>query len=278
VLQLTHRYHPITGTPFQQDETYREYAPCAALRPYIRCFWGTERPVALPPGKDEPGIVIPDTCMDIIFDLNYTQNSAASFFAAIDEGSYRTGGWRSADLTSTFAIRFYAWSAALFTRENLVGTKNHHFPVDMFFAGLRRRLEPLLWDVPDIGSRITITEGILLEMLDDSRYSADVMNAVDYLIKTHGRAKITDLCCITAASQKGLERAFGRQIGLSPKAFSGLVRYQLLWQELLRRPGTNIQDLVDQFGYTDQAHLLHDFRRRHLMTPSEALALAHRKK
>ena len=30
---LASMYHPITGTPFQHDETYREVAPCAALAP-----------------------------------------------------------------------------------------------------------------------------------------------------------------------------------------------------------------------------------------------------
>lgn len=35
---LQRMYHPITGTPFHVDETYREIAPCAALAPYVRCF------------------------------------------------------------------------------------------------------------------------------------------------------------------------------------------------------------------------------------------------
>ena len=42
---LSQLYRPITGTPFQADETYREVAPCAALAPYIRCFWGSEYPL-----------------------------------------------------------------------------------------------------------------------------------------------------------------------------------------------------------------------------------------
>lgn len=272
------RYHPITGTPFQQDETYREYPPCNALRPYIRCFWGTEKPVALPPGQDEPGIVIPDTCMDIIFDVNHTRGSLNGFFAAIDEGSYRTGGWRSTDTTSTFGIRFYAWTAALFTGESFAGKKNGHYPVEMFFAGLKNRLEPLLWEMTDMSGRIRMTETILLSLLDEHRFDADVMNAVDCLLTTNGRARIAELSGYTAASQKKLERAFSRQVGLSPKAFAGLVRYQLLWQDAVRRGGIDAPEMVEKYGYTDQAHLLNDFRHRHLMNPTEALELAGRKR
>ena len=276
--RLAKRYHPITGTPFQRDDTYREYMPCEALRPYIRCFWGTEKPVTLPPGEDEPGIVIPDTCMDIIFDLNHSRGCMNGFFAAIDEGSYRTGGWRSTDTTSTFGIRFYAWTAALFTGESFAGKKNAHFPVEMFFGLLKDALEPILWEMTDMPERIHAAEGILLSLMDKHRFDADVMNAVDLLLMKNGNARIADLAGYTAASQKKLERAFSRQIGLSPKAFAGLVRYQLLWQEIARCNGANVQDMVEKYGYADQAHMLNDFRRRHLMNPTQALALAKRKR
>ena len=36
-------YHPITATPFQCTQDYMEFAPCDALKPYIRCFWGSEK-------------------------------------------------------------------------------------------------------------------------------------------------------------------------------------------------------------------------------------------
>ena len=65
-------------------------------------------------------------------------------------------------------------------------------------------------------------------------------------------------------------------MGVSPKALASLMRYQLLWQDMLYSPRFDVLDAVARYGYTDQAHLLHDFHRRHLMTPREALALAHR--
>ena len=67
--RLSGMYHPITGTPFQSDETYMEWAPCNALKPYIRCFWGTKQPVHGGKKEGQQGIVIPDTCMDVIFDI-----------------------------------------------------------------------------------------------------------------------------------------------------------------------------------------------------------------
>ena len=40
----------------------------------------------------------------------------------------------------------------------------------------------------------------------------------------------------------------------------------------------NSVDMVEKYGYTDQAHLLHDFKKRHLMTPLEAMKLAREKR
>ncbi|MBQ7775062.1 MAG: hypothetical protein IJ379_03990 [Lachnospiraceae bacterium] len=78
-------------------------------------------------------MVIPDTCMDIIFDIDYTNNSYSHSFCALDEHSFRSTGSKSENLTDTFAIRFYAWSVILFTEQDLSGTKNNVFCVEAFF-------------------------------------------------------------------------------------------------------------------------------------------------
>ena len=35
-------YKPITAAPFIFGKSHREIEPCEALKPYIRCFWGSE--------------------------------------------------------------------------------------------------------------------------------------------------------------------------------------------------------------------------------------------
>lgn len=272
---LARMYHPITGTPFQADETYREVAPCAALAPYIRCFWGSERP--LPERPHEGGIVIPDTCMDIIFHIDYAQNRIGSVFCALDEHSYRTGASEaSGGLAATFAIRFYAWTACLFAEDTLRGSVNGHYPVDAFYRRIERALTPVLFDEMTLTAKVHAAEKALLALLDPGRADAAVLNAVHCMLDTSGRARIGDISAALALSPRQLERRFDAAMGVSPKAFASLVRYQLLWQEMVYSPQFDALDAVDKFGYTDQAHLLHDFRKRHLMSPREALEFAGR--
>lgn len=272
---LQRMYHPITGTPFQADETYREVAPCAALAPYIRCFWGSERP--LPEHPHEGGIIIPDTCMDIIFHIDYAQNRIGSAFCALDEHSYRTGASEaSGGLAATFAIRFYAWTACLFAEDSLRGCANAHYPVNAFFRRIESTLTPVLFDEITLEGKVRAAEQVLLALLAPEKADAAVLNAVHHMLRTSGRARIGEVSAALALSNRQLERRFDATMGLSPKAFSSLVRYQLLWQDMALNPRFHALDAVDKFGYTDQAHLLHDFRSRHLMSPREAVALARR--
>lgn len=274
MLTLTEIYHPITGTPFQNDDTYCEIAPCDALKPYIRCFWGTKNPVQVTECSSDSGIVIPDTCMDIIFDIDYTKNVCEGHFCALDERSFLTHRDSSPCVTSTFAIRFYAWSAILFSENDLKGSKNRSFAAEDYFAPVIKELQPFLYDVHTLEERAALAEGILLRYICPDRISNDLLNAVYYMINNSGRTRISDVCTYAAVSEKQLERLFAHNMGISPKSFSSLVRYQLLWQDMVRSDNFCVLDAVEKYGYTDQSHLLNDFRRRHLMTPKEAVEFA----
>lgn len=270
---LVSLYHPITGTPFQRDETYRELAPCSALAPYIRCFWGSERP--LPERPHRGGIVIPDTCMDIIFHIDYVSQRVSSSFCALDEHSSFTGpSDASGGLSATFAIRFYAWTACLFADDSLRGSMNGRYPAEAFFKRITSALMPLLFDTFSLEDKACAAEKVLLSLMTPDRADAAVLNAIHHMLRTSGRARIGDVAAGLALSARQLERRFDASMGVSPKGFASLVRYQLLWQEMVRKPRFDPLDAVDKFGYTDQAHLLHDFRRHHLMSPREALIFA----
>ncbi len=259
-------YRPITGAPLRNSACYREISPCAALKPYIRCFWGGG-------GSDGESIVIPDTCMDIIFRINPVKGGCTAAFCALDERSHFTSG-QTGDISETFAIRFYAWTAALFTRRGFSDSKNKAFPAEEFFGRLTGELSRRLVYAQTLEERAAIAETLLIRELNPNAANDNLLNAVYCMLKTSGRARVSDICGYTAVSERGLERLFAANIGVSPKALCSLMRYQLLWQQLVQPRGIDILDAVEKFGYTDQSHLLNDFKRRHLMTPNEAVRYA----
>lgn len=269
---LANMYRPITAAPFLHSSSYCEITPCKPLLPFIRCFWGTSGSGILSEKGASPDLVIPDTCMDIIFHINGEQKRCEGFLCAIDEGSYRGRGYE--EKGEVFAVRFYAWSAVLFAERDFSGTKNRAFAVEEFFSRLKSELEPQLIETAALSERVAAAEKALLKTLCPDRINADLANAVYYMLKTNGKAKVSEICAYTAVSERQLERVFNYSMGVSAKAFSLLLRYQLLWQDIALSPQFSILDAVEKFGYTDQSHLLKDFRKRHMMTPKEAVEYA----
>jgi methylphosphotriester-DNA--protein-cysteine methyltransferase len=60
-------------------------------------------------------------------------------------------------------------------------------------------------------------------------------------------------------------RTFRRQFllftGISPKAFSRIVRINHIVEEMGLKPNLSINDLVYKYNYFDQAHFINDFKR-----------------
>jgi AraC-like DNA-binding protein len=81
---------------------------------------------------------------------------------------------------------------------------------------------------------------------------------------------IAELCAELGISQRHFIERFHREIGLSPKLFSRLARFQSVMKQLKLNPSR--ADIAVTGGYYDQAHFNHDFRKFAGMTPSAYLA------
>lgn len=239
-------------------EGYCEYAPSEALSPFIRCFWEMRE-------YSRPVMIIPDTCMDIVFSFD-GEKLLNCGFCAIDDS---TSVLNKINITQ-FGIRFYAWSACLFTSESFSGTKNESFDVQNYFPDIYSSLLPLIINEKSAEKRIWTCEKYLYSRLDLGRMNPNVMNGIYSIISSKGTIKTAELAHETAISVRQLERSFSEAIGISPKLFSSLIRYQLVWQELCSEKYSPL-DLTEKFGYSDQSHLLKDFKRFHSMLPSDAV-------
>lgn len=265
-------YNPITATPFAHNESYMEFEPCEALKPYIKCFWGTKEPYRHRK-TDIPtqGIVTPDTCVDIIFTVDFTNDRIEGGFCGIDDRTFMTYDANDEDKrVSIFAIRFFAWSAVLFSEESMSGTRNAFFEAGQHFYGLQREIAPYLFDITDMESRIRLAEIYLINHMHPERRNKVLMDAVLELLKHKGNVEIGQMAKDIHTSSRHLERLFQENIGISPKRLASLIRYQYLWNDILFHPEFRVLDGVHQYGYTDQAHLLHDFKRFHGMNIKEA--------
>lgn len=97
--------------------------------------------------------------------------------------------------------------------------------------------------------------------------------AVTTLYKTQGRMRIEELATSTGLSRRQLERHFKEVLGLTPKRLARLIRFEAVRDHLIRDPLYRLNELPFEFGYTDQAHFIHDFKELAAYTPGEFTAL-----
>ncbi|MDE6593188.1 MAG: AraC family transcriptional regulator [Oscillospiraceae bacterium] len=254
-------YKPLTSAPFRNSDNYREYQPCRELMPYIRCFWSAD----VKCGTAGPTLVIPDTCTDIIIDVNNENNST---YCGINDIPLVSSYDPERDI-STFAIRFYCHSAVLFCEGNMDNSLNRYIPAEELFGDSSRELTRQIMQAKTTAERIKISERFLLQKLDKSRENPAFLNGLYYIIKNSGNVNVEDISSYTVYSKRQLERIFKAVSGVPPKTLAGLIRYQLLWQDVLSGK-YNPLDAVEKFGYCDQSHLLNDFRKFHGATPEKA--------
>lgn len=271
-------YKPATALPFLLNESYIEIEPCRELKPYIKCFWGSKAPYTkIKTDIPSERLIIPDTCTDIIFDINFTQNKINSSFCALDEHPYSIHYANDKnELISVFAIRFYAWGTIFFTQDCLKGSKNHSYNAEYFFPKLTREIKQILFDITDIYERIDIVQKYLLNNIHLKRYNGILNDALAEILTSKGSIKTESLAKSVFTSNRQLERIFSENIGISPKKLSSLIRYQYLWQEILYCAETDLTELAWKYGFSDEAHLLNNFKKFHNMTVSQAKSYAYK--
>lgn len=244
------RFQPLTAHPFDPTDC-TEHPPCAALQPYVRCFWG---PQAL-----HTTLVVPDACADVIIRMDCGMEIS---FCPVDNTPF-TSHRPTWDL---FAVRFYLWSLPAVTGGAAFGEEA--------FPGLAAHL--LREDFPgaDFAGRQRIMERYLLARLRPEDASPVFLCAMDRMLRTCGRECVGEAAAREAVSVRTLERLFHRSTGLSPKEAAEVVRYQTLWRRSLLQPRFDVQDQVEALGFCDQAHLLNTFRRFHTTSLREAVRRA----
>lgn len=268
-------YHPLTATPFKRNISYTELSPCKELKSSIRCYWGTETPLIQVENDGAPDLVVPDTCVDIIYRIDYTNNVVAGGFYGINDCSFHAHGIGAiGNMEATFAIRFYAWSAYAFAEDSLKSTVNGYFEVGSKFEWLDRVIRPKLLELETLQEKASFAEELLLKRLSNARENKIVDSAIKNILANKGSMDVPNLAGGSFISPRQLERLFHEYVGITPKKLSNLVRYQYLWRDILYEPDFDVLSAVHKYGYADQSHLLREFKRYHSMDINSARAAA----
>jgi AraC-like DNA-binding protein len=96
--------------------------------------------------------------------------------------------------------------------------------------------------------------------------------SLDYIIKTKGQFSLKQLVDYTGYTERHIERKFTECVGLNPKKFGNIVKIHGFLKLLKNKSeDTNLTTISYDAGFSDQSHLIREFKKHTGMTPREYL-------
>lgn len=232
----------------------KEFKPKEELAEFINSYWffknDTEEMINWP--------VVPDGCSDIIFYLDESKK-----LEGIDD-TFVAGIMDQAELVPIpkgmgfFGIRFNPGMIFYILKTNMKELANEMRELKKINKEAYEKLE-INRDSKD--SRIIETvENQLKELLLKVNFNNNFSNIVKN-IKDNPQGEIQEMAEKYGFSIKSLERAFYKKIGIAPKKFARIMRFQKAHKEISRKGLGNLVVVALSSGYFDQAHFNQEYKK-----------------
>lgn len=246
---------------------YREYAPGNSLKPYVACYWTVDFRAS---DSSRLHRIIPDGCVDIIFDLRSPSFSKGAFVAGL------MTGFEAMNLSgehSLFGIRFYSDTVRRFIAypvSAFTGTEYQAYLEDIWGKQALMLTERIMAS-RGTAEIIEIIEDELLQRLLRSESDPDdlLYISMQYIYANQGIISVRSLAEHLNYSERNIRRTFQRELGAGPKEFAGIIRFQSLLQELYRGSQSRLTDVAAKYGYYDQPHFINHFKRYYGLSPNQ---------
>ncbi len=260
---------------------FRRYTPGAPLSRFVHCFWYQEG-VPQPHSREK---LLPNGECSIIFSLK--ENRIRSY----DPGNLdRCNTYNPAVLSGARAeffvidtsaeervvgIQFRAGGAFPFFRVPASETEGGFVELDDLWGGGGSELREQLLAAGSVEHMFAKLERCLL---DRAAQPLELHPAVAYAVEQFqqpGRAgKLSDVTDKIGLSSRRFIELFRREVGLTPKVFCRVRRFQQVLETVHQRKEIDWVQIALECGYYDQAHFIHDFKSFAGFTPGEYLAAA----
>lgn len=262
---------------------YREFAPSAALAPFVECFWIARSSACRPAASRE--ILLPDGTTQLILSFG---GSYTRFQHAQAERGVRVVGSHIVGLRSTgvfieqeggediFAIRFRAGGLYPFLQIPMSEFVQCSLALEDAPARLADELEERVFDAITPERRVGVAEDLLLRRLratgaETAARAAYVRHAVRQIYATRGTVSVDALGRELGLGYRTLDRAFSQHVGVPPKRLCRIVRFNHALLLMQQHNARDVPWIAQEAGYADQPHLIRDFREFTHATPVQFL-------
>ena len=134
-------------------------------------------------------------------------------------------------------------------------------------ARVQRLAELQSWD-----DRLDVVESLLKDTLEQPlpRGYRELAWAIARIESSAGNVSIRAMAQALGWSERRLQRTFTEHVGVAPKVFARLVRFDALMTRVHTHPEERWVDQALELGFSDQSHLVREVRQFSSVTPSLA--------
>ncbi len=166
-----------------------------------------------------------------------------------------------------FGIRFYSGALRHFFKVDLSEITDQYVDNEYLPCVLFHNLHQLIFQQSNYHKRVDICENWLMNNFKpqpNSRFE----QVLRLIYQSSGSMKINALANSVDWSSRHLSRTFQRHTGLNTKTFTKIIRMQHTCRQLYITPRESLNSAL-ALGFFDQSHLIKDFRKHLLSTPSD---------
>ena len=252
--------------------------PSNILAPYIKRYWAMENVL----DKDETCIqrITPTGLPELILyftppPLIVNSNKSLSDNVALYGHQNDFYDLKLTGNLSVFSIVFQPHGIMQFFKFPLYEICNQNVPLKFLIGQIGSDLEEKMSEVTSFSQRVGIVETCLLKLLQSNNADFEFrrINRVVELIKmTKGNINVNRMASEACLCRKQFERVFARDIGVSPKQYLKIIRFQFAIFQKQQNPNMNLDELSFISGYYDKSHFTNDFKSLSGLTPKQYFA------
>ncbi|HVF17323.1 MAG TPA: helix-turn-helix domain-containing protein [Steroidobacteraceae bacterium] len=247
--------------------------PHPALRPFVRDLWINERPRSGHPNTADER-AMPDGLMHIVIRLSHAQIRIADSSKAHDFGYAVLGGARSGHYVRgshasarSIGATLLPGAARVFFGNSALAFANRHTKLDDLWGAEVTLLREHLAELRRPSLQLDLFELYLLNRLPAIRGVHPAIAAS--LAALQPDEDVSSMVERSGFSHRRFVELFVETVGLSPKKFMRVRRFQRVLKMLSAQPTKSWAQLALDAGYADQPHLNRDFREFAGLAPEE---------
>ncbi|MDR8393777.1 helix-turn-helix domain-containing protein [Aliifodinibius sp. S!AR15-10] len=240
---------------------YREITPPKHLQHVIRFFWIAEADADS--AESVAFRIVADGCPGIIFQQS---NSRYAHGAVISEPlpnlflygqTTRHGILCSFGKTYTIGVNLYSYALKTIFGYDADEFMDEIVDLDLVQPDLYERL-CYAWKTK---GKIELLCSFLTEQIAQNTFVDDkpVMSSIRQINESRGNIPIQSIHSELQLSERQFQRRFKQQVGVTPKLFSRIIRFQSALQQVRSHQYQQLSDVAFDNGYADQSHFIRDF-------------------